>query len=499
MTLPVEMSAARPRLAGPRWMQRLKKGPVARSLTLAAWEGVVVGGMLAFLEAWLVPLLKVRLHASDQLIGLLTVAPMLSATLLGPIASNVIAKMGGNKRTVVVTNFIQIVAILGLSIPLHLAGASWALWVAMALAITITSVGAVGGPAWMAWMGGVIPRSIRGRYTSNRAQLHHGARLGFAIIAMLVMRQWTAADSRLGLQIVIGIAALSRLASTWLLVKAPDPVPRPIKATHTSKLAAQEAHNFMTFMRGITRHELGRWTLVWAFLHFGVMLTGPYFLVYWLDPIAEGGMGLADDPIRYTALVYISALVRLAAFPIVGRIVDRFGPSAMLRIAVVGIALVPLGWAFTDHFPLLIITEVFGGIAWCIAECCVGVLLFSCSRDPQDRARLIGYHQTVCALSIVVATLIGGQLLAHLAPFRDSPFRALLLISVAIRLMALFMALRYLPRLPEELRLKGVWRYIPGLNPTITLTRGVAWAWRRPMPQPPAPMQPPAPPLPPRV
>ncbi len=438
---------------------------------------------MAFLEAWLVPLLKVRLHASDQLIGLLTVAPMLSATLLGPIAASIIARMGGNRRAVVITCVVLIIGIAGLSIPPHLAGAPWAMWAALCCAMLVNSVGAIGGPAWLAWMGGLVPPGVRGRFTSNRAQIFHAARLAFALLFMLIMRQWTPAESWFGLQVLIVIAVISRLASTWLIMRSPDPVVKPQRMnTDTAKLARQESRDFMTFLKGINRSDLGRWTLVWAVLHFGVMLAGPYFLPYWLERTENGGLGLADDPLRYTALVYVSAAVRLAAFPLVGRLVDQFGPTAMLRIAVAGIALVPVGWALTTSFPLLVLTEVLSGVSWCIAECAVGVLLFSCSRDPADRARFIGYHQTVCALVIVIATLIGGQLLVWLPEFNDSQFRCLFLVSTIMRLPALLLVLRWLPALRADRHLRGVWRLIPGLQPTITLSRGVARVWRRPLP-----------------
>jgi len=465
------------------WLHRLKKGPVARGLTLAALEGAVVGGMFAFVEAWMVPLLKVRLHTSDQLIGLLTVAPMLSATLLGPIAQPIIARLGGNKRTVTITCIIQVIAILGLSIPLHLAGAPWAMWAGLSCAMLVNAVGAVGGPAWMAWMGGMIPRSIRGRFTSNRAQIHHAARIAFALLFMGIMSRWTAAETWVGLQILIVIAVLSRIASTWLVVRSPEMPNRVVATTSsTSKLAQQEARDFATFMKSIHRSSLGRWTLVWAALHFGVMLAGPYFLVYWLETIERGGLGLADDPLRYTILVYTSAAIRLAVYPLVGRLVDHFGPTAMLRFAVAGIALVPMGWALTTSFPLLILTEMVSGFSWCIAECSVGVLLFSCSNDGAERARFIGYHQTVCALVIVVATLLGGQLLVLLPEFNGSHFRCLFLVSTALRLPAVLLALRWLPPLHGGQNLRGVWRLVPGLSPTITLSRGVMRTWRRPLP-----------------
>src|SRR5690606_9981699 len=103
---------------------------------------------------------------------------------------------------------------------------TWALPLAITATVITTSVGALGGPAWLAWMGGLIPRSIRGRFSSNRAQIFHGARLAFALIFMGIMSVYTPAATWIGLQILIVVAVISRLISTWLIMATPEPAQR---------------------------------------------------------------------------------------------------------------------------------------------------------------------------------------------------------------------------------------------------------------------------------
>jgi MFS family permease len=384
---------------------------------------------------------------------------------------------------VLITAWVQIVALSALSIPLHWPDQSWAQPVAITLAISVFAIGSIGGPAWFAWTADLIPPSLRGRYSSGRMRLHHAARLGFAIAFAQIMEHWTAASGATGLQLLLVLAALSRFGSWWLVRGMPNEgrrrPPEPFASeTSTGRLAAKEARDFRGFLGSLTRTSLGRWTLVWAALHAGTMLAGPFFQVYWLTPLAKGGLGMAEHPTQYTMLVYISTVVRLLFFPIAGRLVDRYRPAPLLRVAVVGIALVPLGHALSTNLPVLLITEVLSGLSWGLAECSVGVLVLTCSSDPGHRARLIGYRQTVVCTVIAGFTVLGGQLLTLLPTLDGSVYRMLFLVSLFARLPAVLLAMRFLPALADDQQLTGIWRLIPGLQPTVTLSKGVIRAYR---------------------
>lgn len=471
-------SAAAETSVDPLFLRRLRKSPLQRGLTLAVLEAMVVAGLSVVFEAWLVPLLQHRMGASAQLIGWLSIVPMLAAGLLGPVATPVITLFGGNKRTVLFSCWVQISGLALLAIPLWMSAAPWARPLALTLCIVVLAVGAIAAPAWTAWMGGLIPRHIRGRYHTGRMRLWTLMRIVFAIIFALIMNHWNAGESALGLQLVLGIGILSRLASWWFLSLQPELSAKVRPARSTGRVALQEARDFGTFLRSMPRTDLGKWTLVWAVLHAGVTLAGPYFSYYWLLSTAEGGLGLRDFPLLYTMLLYTSTVTRLAVFSICGRLVDRFGSAAMLRVAVVGITLVPLGHALSTDMTVLIITEVFSGMSWCLAESAVGVLLFACSSDSQHRARLIGYHQSVCCMVIVVAVWTGGCLIPHLPTLEGSRYRMLFLISMFVRIPAVLLAIRLLPAMKNQEEMRGVWRNIPGLASTITLSRGVLRAFK---------------------
>jgi hypothetical protein len=454
-------------------------------LRLGVLEALVVGGMFAATEAWLVPLLQTWLGAQAFVIGLLTILPQVAGISLGPVSRKVIALLGGNKRSSVITALIQIACLAGLSLPLHAQGTPWAVPLAATLIIAIGVVGAIGGPAWIAWMGGLIPRTVQGRYTGVRNRVFHASRLGCAATFAGIIHVFPLTTGPWGLQILLGVAVLSRLGSMWLLARQPEPPTRPTLTGPTSQRSSTEFAGFWHFVRTMPRSTLGKWTLVWALLHFGVMIAGPFFASYMLAGADQGGLGLGASPFLFTVLIYTSTVARLVTYPAAGKLVDLHGPAAVLRVAVILITLIPIGWLLTSNLWVIVAFEILSGIAWSLAEISVGPLLFSCHRDPQQRAQLVGWHQSVVMTCIVLGSSIGTLLVGApwLPKLTGSSYHTLFLISMVARFPAVWMALRLLPAL-KELRgdLEGhgeLWRLIPGAGLTVTVGRGLGGFFRR--------------------
>jgi len=462
--------------------------PIRRGLILALWEAAVVGAMFAALEYWLVALLDVRLGASDKQIGTLASIPVIGMCLLGPIMGLIIRAMGGNKSGAVIASLGQVACLVGLSVLLLLPRTPVVCALGLGLGIGINVMGVVGGPAWLSWMGDLIPRRMRARYQARRMRLLHITKLAFVALFAGIMHWWPAPTSHLGLMAVFAIAAVARIASTALLIMQHQPVRAPVATEAPLHLIGSQLSGLVGFVRTLHRTELGRWTLVWALLHFGMMVAGPYFQVYMLAD--EGvGLGLADRSVLFSILLSVSTVARIAALPLVGPMVDRMGPAAGLRIGVIGIALIPIGWAaFGANLPVVFFIEVISGLCWSFADCAVGALLFGCAGDPRQRTRLIGYHQFVVGPFIALGTWLGGVLVEDLLPhwtaavawFDGSPYRALFIISLILRLPAVVLAMVYLPRphLPEH-RVSGVWRAVPFAQPTYLMARGMMNYFRR--------------------
>lgn len=467
-------------------LDRRPRGMLREGLRFGVLEALVVGGMFAATEAWLVPLLVHRLGAAASVIGLLTIIPQLAGIGLGPISQRVISLLGGNKRASLVTGSFQIGCLALLSVPLHAPAEPWAVPLATSLIIAFGAVGAIGGPSWIAWMGGLIPRSVQGRYTSRRNRVFHASRLGCAAAFAGIVHFLPIADGPWGLQAILLLATVSRVVSVRMLARQADPPKRPELMGTASHRLTPEFGGFWHFVRTMPHSPLGRWTLVWSLLHFGVMIAGPFFSPYMLAPVAQGGLGLGDSPFLYSVLIYTSTIARLVTYPAAGKLVDLHGPAAVLRVAVVLITLIPIGWMATSNLWAIVAFEILSGIGWSLAEIAVGPLLFSCHRDPQRRAQLVGWHQSVVMTAIVLGSGIGTLLIATpwLPALTGSVFHTLFLISMLARLPAVICAIRLLPplkELPGDVEGHGeLWRLIPGAGLTATVGRGLGGFFRRP-------------------
>jgi MFS family permease len=453
-------------------------------MAIAVIEGAIVAGFIAFIEVWLVPVLvDGGIGLPGYRVGWLSILPFVAMLALSPWAPRIIRAMGGNKPATIATASFQVVTLTLLAVPLMLRDQPWARPVGLALAILTNTVGSIAGPAYFGWMGDLIPRSIRGRYWSGRMRVLIAAKLAAAAL----FQWWDGAarehgwmGSQATLLVMILIAVASRLGSVALLIRQPIAPPRV--TTRSRPLTVSVA--IPSLRQALWRTELGRWTAVWAFLHFGVMLAGPFFQPYMLA-IQPQGLELRNPPTlawRYSILVYTATFVRMLTLPAMGRLVDRFGPAAVLRTAVLVIMFVPIVWATSTSLPALLFIEIMSGLGWCAAESAVGVLLLSCHRDSNLRARLISYHQMPIALVAMSATWTGMELIGrHALPeLLGSDYRTLFVISMLLRLPAVVLAWRLLPGLsPVPQEWVGVWRLIPGLRPTLTLSRGVMRYFRR--------------------
>lgn len=449
-------------------------------ISVSLVEGAAVGVLFNALEQWLVPLLQVRLGATASAIFLLTLVPLVVNAACGPWAGRLVAWLGGHRRVCIGVGLFQSACLAALGLAAMAPPAPGLLPVAMALAIATPASMALSQPAWFAWTGGLVPPRLHGRYFGVRNRLLMLFKLGTAAAAAGAIACWPMASDARGLAAILAAAAAARLLAVAMLRRQPDPPSRPGATTRSATLASVPA-GFTAFVRELRSSHFGRFTLVWSALFFGFMTAGPAFAPYMLEPVAAGGLGLADQPLLFTALVASCQVMRLIAYPLVGWVVDRVGPTLVLRWALIGIVIVPLSWSVVTDVPTLIAIEVVNGMCWCAAECAALVITLGCHRDASGRIRLIGYHQTMLGLVQAAAVAMGMVLLPLLPPLEGSAFRSLFLVSVGLRIPAAILAWTLLPRLPVDVRrqLRGIWRQLPGVGLVATASRGAFLGMRR--------------------
>jgi hypothetical protein len=466
--------------------------PIRSSLRFSALEAIAVGGMFAAIEAWVVPLIQVRLHAAEWILGALTLLPQLITIVASTFTKDLILWLGGNRRAALTACWVQVACMALLSIPLWApvwsgGHAPWAVPMAVALVVVLNGIGVFGGPAWIAWMGGLIPRRVMGRYNGHRTRLFHASRLVFAGCFAGVVWWLPIAESPWGLQLILIAAALSRLTSTLLMTRQVEAPVRPSPPPSDSGRISAQITSLAVFVRRLSSFSFGQFTLVWSLLNLGINVAAPFFAAYLLAKSEHGGLGLADAPCLFSLIIYASTLARLVTYPTAGRLVDAHGPAAVLRLSVVLMLIAPLGW-LSGNVWVIVGAELFTGVAWALAECAVGPLLFSCHRDPVERTRFVAWHAIVFNICCVIGVGTGMGLLAlnetewKLPTLGGSHFPVIFLLSIALRIPAVILAWKLLPGLravgptkPEA----ELWMLIPGAEISMNLGRSVIGLFRR--------------------
>ena len=461
---------------------------VRSSLVASVVEAASVGGMFACLEAWIVPLVQGRLGAEAAVIGFLAMLPQLSAILFGPFSGAMIARLGGPRRVAIHHCWVQVIGFSLLQIPLasSLDGhpPAWAVPLAVVVVVAMNGVGAVfGGPAWVAWMGGLIPHRVMGRFTGHRNRIFHISRLAFAGLFALVMMWLPLTAGIHGLQIVLAVAAASRLASIYCQTRQIDPVHRRGPLPSCSQPLEATITTFRQFLGSLTTTPFGKFTLVWSLLNIGLQLAGPYYATFLVAKQVQGGLDLGSQAVLYSVLVYLNTVVRLFFYPYAGRLVDRIGAATAFNRCLVMMALIPLGWglaALTEAaWPVLII-EAFSGFAWALADLSVGPLLFRCHSNAAQRSRLVGWHSTVVNVSCVAGTGLGMLILALPSIPGMNPYLVLFGFAFLLRVPALILARRLMPEDVSTRETIPLWRMIPGVDNSLNFGRSVLGRFFKP-------------------
>jgi MFS family permease len=329
---------------GPARTGRLRASLDASIAEGAAAEvfGACAGG--AVLTGW-----ALYLGASAVTIGLLTALPVAAQVVQLP-AAWLTQRFGAKRLAVAAVGASRLVWLPLIAVPfVHLAPAT-ALTAFVAIVTIATILGVVGGNAWTAWMGDLIPGSIRGRF--------FGRRMVFLNIAgtMASLGAGLALDT-LGprgfkgetLGVLLAVACAAGLISVWMLVAQQGPGPR-------EDLTAPEWGDFARSIQDAKTRPLLAYLLAW---HAAVGISAGFFSYHMLANLKMGFVLVAAHGI-------LAAAVRIASAPVWGRLVDAFGARPVLIVCSSGISVVPVIWLFItpDRLWPIAIEAVLAGALW---------------------------------------------------------------------------------------------------------------------------------------
>ena len=428
------------------------EGMVAEVFTACAGATVLTGWALA-------------LKLGPFLVGVMTALPFFAQFIQFPAAW--LTSTFGYRRVALVAVCLSRQVMLPLCVlpwlPLTLEGQQRLL---VTVAAVSAVLGVIGNNAWVAWMGELVPESLRGRFFGRRTALCTlGGTVASLVAGVLMDKLRPPEGVGLGLPLLAAAACGVGVVTTLLMARQHDPAPHREKA----KL---DFHVALLPLRDERARRVLVYQVAW---NAAVGLCAPFYTLHMLKNLKMGFVTMA---------LYLAAVagMRMLTAPFWGRLIDRLGAQPVLLACSLGIAFVPVIWLFptaTFLWPLLL-DVVLAGVLWSGHGLASFALPLSVA-PRKGRPFYLAAFSTAGGLAYAAASALGGGV-ASLLPAEFTVgshlwvnLHVLFVLSAVARLAAAFLAMRILE--------PGV-RSVCSLGALVTLVSQRARAVRVPSPAP---------------
>jgi MFS family permease len=358
--------------------------------------------------------------------GMVASVPILVGAIVQLAAPLGVARVGSNRRWVVVCTTLQSLCFVPL-VWWALTGRA-ELWQLIVAASAYWSSGMASAPAWTAWMATLVPDQIRTPYFAHRNRLgQFGIFLGFVVGGLVL--QWGERRAALlpAFAILFAVAGLSRIVSTACLIACREPRP-PVGAVASAASAASLVSRVTAAIRGMATQPFGPLVTYLCCFVFGTQLAAPYFTPFMLRE-------LDFSYHAYMLVVGTSFLAKAVFFPSIGRLASRFGSLWLLWASSLAVVPLALLWLVSGNVVYLTCVQVAGGGCWAAYELAVMLLLFEAVGE-RERTGVVTVYNLGIAVATVAGAGCGGLVLRSLGETWEA-YAAVFAVSCIARLAAI--------------------------------------------------------------
>lgn len=388
------------------------------------------------------------LHTDDTTYGYINAVGSIGVIFL-LLGSYTVERTGRSKRNFLVLVTLHrllwlAVAAIPLLMPVR-AGASTRPQVLLVCAIVLLSTVAAnyGGAGWTAWMSGMVPKSLAGKFFGYRARLGMLSMIITAWGVSYALDRYEGSGAMYAL--VFAIAAVMGATDILLFIRVRE-VPQPVEDDPPTLLDI-----FTTPWRNALFRRFSLYTIVtWV----AYMMMGPFVWRFCFDSLAAHGLQMSTS--RANMLLFIIPMIVMAwVAPSWGKTIDRFGAKSVLAVCSLGSIIIPCGWFFVRPSTVWIIpiVSVLGALTWPGIDQVTFYMQLK-GFPEQRRTAYIAMFLVIFGLASMGGTILGGYYasfwqhhLHHLPgiPSWISHYQPVFLTSILIRVLAFIFLL---PRLP---------------------------------------------------
>lgn len=393
-----------------------------RTVRASAGDGVGFSMMVGMGETYFAAF-ALAAGMSETIAGLVGTIPILLGAVLQLAGPSAIKALGSLRRWVVFCALAQGIMLLPMSGGALLGRMNE--FFLLLFATLYWGAGLATGPAWNAWIGAILPASIRTRFLALRSRLCQGALL-VGLLAAGISLEF--GESRGYVLPVFGLifaaAALARFFSVAMLARQMD-APQQLEPPDTVSLRQ--------WLWRARRTPDGHLLFYMFLVQVAVQISGPFFTPFMLGR-------LEFTYVEYLGVISVAYTSKVIAMPLLGRWAKRHGPQALLWIS--GFGVVPLSglWLVSHSVGFLIFVQAVAGVMWGMWELATLLLLFD--RIPQrERTSVLTIFNLANAAAMVGGSLLGAAILSGLGESMVA-YELLFGLSVAARLFSLIWLLR---------------------------------------------------------
>jgi len=197
----------------------------------------------------------------------------------------------------------------------------------------------------------------------------------------------------------------------------------------TTRIGVLDAYrNFFTAL--FRDRPFGRMELCFLIYGFGIIMLDPLIVIFVVDDLKLDYAQMA------TALGLVGQGTMLVAMPLLGRIYDRFHPTAVLSASVLGLLCFPLTLYFAHGVAGLYLAFLFRGVAMSGVNLVwnLGPIHFA---QGKDSSNYMGVHMTLTGVRGLLAPIMGMGLY-YLLGIRNAFLVSIAIFVVSGSLAALF-------------------------------------------------------------
>jgi MFS family permease len=409
----VTAGPARPAAGSPTSLGGVDMGSpeIRRGLFYSFREGLMTTGMIALNETFAVAA-AVSLRASPMAISLISALPLSIGYVCLYLAPALADPAKGRKHYTVMGVSLQALLIFLCAFTGWLPSAA-APYVFIALFVAAAVSSHATGAFWVAWMGDLIPASVRGRHWAWRTSWFSCMNLACATTAGFLARKYNATNAPwIFFCGIFAAAALFRCAGLFFLSRQYEPAAaRPLEVF--SPLRFRPKRRFLAFSLATAGYQ-------------GAAGLAASFLNLWF---------LRDLHFNYLSLSLAGSFTVLGSIVAVrrwGHLCDRWGSARVLSLGALLSAFNPLPYLFIDGPVAVCIAGFLNGAVWAgYGQGTFNHLLASTESD--QRHHYIAFNSLVIGVGAGALTLLGGVLATRLPPLLGWQLRSLFLLSAVLR------------------------------------------------------------------